>query len=142
MYSKYNLEINDSFYNNEINKHLESGRKIFEKYGKMARDNLTKFIYGNGHIDGKSMKDSWFQMEDVNIFISHSHTDLTKVKAFAGWIYDTFKLKVFIDSCVWGYCDDLLLEIDNRYCKNKDKNSYNYKLRNYTTSHVHIIVVI
>jgi hypothetical protein len=142
LYSRFNLEISDFFYNNEINKHLESGRKIYEHHGALAKKSLKEFLYDNGHIDGSSMKENWFQIEDVDIFISHSHQDITKVKAFAGWLYDEFKLTAFIDSCAWGYCDDLLREIDDRYCKKKDGETYNYNLRNYTTSHVHMMLSI
>ena len=140
MYSKYNIEISNSFYNRELNRHLESGKKIYEKHEKMAKKSLKEFIYDNGHIDGTSMKSNWFQIEDVDIFISHSHQDITKVKAFAGWLYDKFNLTAFIDSCVWGYCNDLLQQIDDEHCKKKDGKTYNYNLRNYTTSHVHMML--
>lgn len=140
MYSKYNIEISNSFYNRELNKHLESGKKIYDKHEKMAKKSLKEFIYDNGHIDGTSMKSNWFQIEDVDIFISHSHQDITKVKAFAGWLYDEFNLTAFIDSCAWGYCDDLLKQIDDDHCKKKDGKTYNYNLRNYTTSHVHMML--
>lgn len=140
MYSKFDIEISDVFYNKELNKHLESGKKIYEKHEKQAKKCLKEFIYDNGHIDGTSMKNNWFQIEDVNIFISHSHKDITKVKAFAGWLYDEFKLTAFIDSCAWGYCNDLLRQIDDDYCKKKDGKTYDYDLRNYTTSHVHMML--
>lgn len=86
------------------------------------------------------MKNNWFQIEKVDIFISHSHQDINKVQAFAGWLYDQFELTAFIDSCVWGYCDELLKQLDDKYCKNKTNENYNYDLRNYTTSHVHIML--
>jgi hypothetical protein len=140
MYSKFDLSISDYFYNRELNKHLESGKKLYEKYELLAKKNLGEFIVANGHIDGTAMKSNWFQIEDVDIFISHSHNDITKVKAFAGWLYDKFNLVAFIDSCVWGYCDDLLKQIDNMYCKKKDGKTYDYDLRNYTTSHVHMML--
>lgn len=101
MYSKFNLTINDYFYNNELNKHLVCGMDIYKGHEKQARKNLKEFIFDNGHIDGSAMKSNWFQIEDVDIFISHSHKDLNKVMAFAGWLYDEFKLTAFIDSCVW-----------------------------------------
>jgi len=142
LYSRFNLEISDFFYNNEINKHLESGKKIYEHHGTLAKKSLKEFLYENGHIDGSSMKENWFQMENVDVFISHSHQDITKVKAFAGWLFDEFKLTAFIDSCAWGYCDDLLREIDDKYCKKKDGETYHYNLRNYTTSHVHMMLSI
>lgn len=140
MYSKFNLSISDYFYNSELNKHLESGKRIYENHEVFAKKNLKEFIFDNGHIDGTAMKSNWFQIENVDIFISHSHQDITKVKAFAGWLYDEFKLTAFIDSCVWGYCDDLLKQIDNEYCKKKDGKTYDYELRNYTTSHVHMML--
>lgn len=140
MYSKFDLKISSFLYNSELNKHLEVGKKIYNNHREQAKKNLKKFIYDNGHIDGTSMKDNWFQMEDVDVFISHSHQDIIKVQAFAGWLYDEFGLKAFIDSCVWGYCDELLKQIDDTYCKKSDNKTYSYELRNYTTSHVHIML--
>lgn len=138
MYSKFNLKIS-SLYDDELKKHLESGRKIYNNHKEQAKKNLKEFICDNGRIDGTSMKDHWFQMEDVDVFISHSHQDIIKVQAFAGWLYDEFGLTAFIDSCVWGYCDELLKQIDDTYCKESDE-TYSYELRNYTTSHVHIML--
>ena len=86
MYSKFNLSIDDNFYKNELEKHLENGMRIYESHGAIAKKRLQEFVYDNGHIDGTAMKSNWFQIEDVDIFISHSHQDITKVKAFAGWL--------------------------------------------------------
>ena len=55
-------------------------------------------------------------------------------------MHDEFNLTAFIDSCVWGYCDNLLQQIDDAHCKKKDGKTYNYNLRNYTTSHVHMML--
>lgn len=140
MYSKFNLSISDYFYNKELNRHLGSGKELYENHEAHAKKSLKEFIYDNGHIDGTAMKSNWFQIEDVDIFISHSHQDITKVKAFAGWLYDEFGLIAFIDSCVWGYCNDLLKQIDDDHCKKKDGKTYDYDLRNYTTSHVHMML--
>ena len=140
MYSKFDLTITDYFYNSELNKYLSIGSEIYQEHEACAKKSLKEFIYDNGHIDGTAMKSSWFQMQAVDVFISHSHKDLTKVKAFAGWLYKEFDLTAFIDSCAWGYCDDLLKEIDNRYCLKEDGKIYNYDLRNYTTSHVHMML--
>ena len=62
------------------------------------------------------------------------------MKAFAGWLNYEFGLTAFIDSCAWGYCDDLLKQIDDKYCKHSDGKTYDYQLRNYTTSHVHTML--
>lgn len=140
MYSKFNLLISDYFYNNELNKHLECGKRIYERHEALAEKSLEEFIYDNDHIDGTAVKSNWFQIEDVDVFISHSHQDIDKVKAFAGWLYDEFKLKAFVDSCAWGHCNDLLKQIDDEHCKKKGSRTYDYNLRNYTTSHVHIML--
>ena len=140
MYSKFDLKISDDFYNNELSHYLKSGQEIYKEHENTVKKSLREFIYKNGHIDGTSMKNHWFQMEDVDIFLSHSHQDINKVQALAGWLYDEFGLTAFIDSCVWGYCVELLKEIDDDYCKNSDGKSYAYNLRNYTTSHVHIML--
>ena len=140
MYSKFDVVISDYFYNSELNKYLECGKQIYQSHEAQAKKSLKEFIYDNGHIDGTTMKSNWFQIEDVDIFISHSHRDITKVKAFAGWLYDKFGLLAFIDSCAWGYCDELLRQIDDKHCKKNDGKTYNYNLRNYTTSHVHMML--
>lgn len=140
MYSKFDVKIDDYFYNSELNKHLASGMSIYQEHERQAKKSLKEFLYDNGHIDGSAMKSNWFQIEKVDIFISHSHQDITKVKAFAGWLYDEFNLTAFIDSCAWGYCDELLKQIDDEYCKKKDGKTYDYDRRNYTTSHVHMML--
>ena len=142
MYSKFNLVINDYFYNAELNKHLEKGKEIYNEFEVQAKKSLKEFIYNNGHIDGTSMKDNWFNIGNADIFISHSHQDISKVKAFAGWLYDEFELTAFIDSCAWGYCNDLLKQIDDKYCKQNDGKTYDYDRRNYSTSHVHMMLSI
>lgn len=142
MFSRFNYKPSDYFYNNEINTHMKSGTEIYQKYENQSKDCLNHFILENGYIDGTSIKDHWFDIQNVDVFISHSHKDLNKVKAFAGWLKDTFGLTSFIDSCVWGYCNDLLKQIDDNNCKNKHSDTYNYELRNYTTSHVHMMLSI
>lgn len=140
MYSKFKYTPTHYFYNKELNPHLEKGKEIYNHFESQARKSLKDFIYQNGQIDGSALKEHWFKIEKADVFLSHSHKDITKVAAFAGWLYNTFGLTSFIDSCSWGYCDDLLKEIDDEYCKNKSGDTYNYQLRNYTTSHVHMML--
>ena len=85
---------------------------------------------------------SWFPQIKSQIFISHSHADERKVITLAGYLYDKFGLKSFIDSCIWHYSIDLLKEIDNRFCGNGRSGSYSYEKRNYSTSHVHMMLSI
>lgn len=140
MYTKFNYSPSGFFYNSEINKHLSTGEKLFAKHEKEVQECLSEFITEDGIINGTDLKNHWFSITDKDIFISHSHSDISKVKAFSGWLYDCFGLEAFIDSCSWGYCDDLLRKIDNKYCYQPKSDTYNYKLRNYTTSHVHMML--
>lgn len=121
--------------------HVQKGRDIFEATSSKVQKDLKEFILNNGHIGGTALKEHWFPTINADIFLSHSHSDLEKVKGFAGWLFDTFGLTSFIDSCVWGCCDELLQEIDDKYCWQPKNKTYNYKKRNYTTSHVHMMLV-
>ena len=140
MYSKFNYSPTVSFYNSTLNRYVTIGNKLFKSHEEEVQDCLSKYISEDGVINGSDLKEHWFSISQKDIFISHSHKDLNKVKAFAGWIYETFGLEAFIDSCSWGYCDELLRKIDNKYCYNPKSKTYNYSLRNYTTSHVHMML--
>ena len=140
MYSKFNYSPTDYFYNSTLNSYVTVGNEIFKRHEEEVQDCLSKYISEDGMINGSDLKEHWFTISQKDIFISHSHKDLNKVKAFAGWIYETFGLEAFIDSCSWGYCDELLRKIDDKYCYNPKSGTYNYNLRNYTTSHVHMML--
>lgn len=140
MFARFNYCPSNSFYNNILNRYLTKGNELFNLHEKEVQDCLSQYITEDGIVNGSDLKAHWFSISDKDIFISHSHKDINKVKAFAGWIYDTFGLECFIDSCSWGYCDKLLNRIDKRYCYNKKRKTYDYDLRNYTTSHVHMML--
>lgn len=140
MYSKFEVSVGNYCYGQMMNSHLSSGQSIFSECQSNVKSVLDKYILPTGALDGDMMKEEWFKSQKYDIFISHSHKDIDKVKAFSGWLYDNFGLKCFIDSCAWGYCDDLLRIIDNKYCWNKSMETYNYERRNYSTAHVHMML--
>jgi len=140
LYSKFNYSPSTRFYTMTLNRYLTRGVEIFQKHEEEVQDCLSRYITEDGIINGSDLKEHWFSISKKDIFISHSHKDLNRVKAFAGWIYENFGLESFIDSCSWGYCDELLNKIDKKYCYNPKTNTYNYNLRNYTTSHVHMML--
>jgi hypothetical protein len=58
----------------------------------------------------------------------------------SGWL-KKHGITSFIDSCLWGYSNDLLKEIDNTYSwKDKKKSVYSYDKVNYSSSHVHMML--
>lgn len=87
------------------------------------------------------MKEDWFPNIEADVFISHSHQDKKIVLALAGWIYEKFKVKCFIDSCVWGYINDLLEKLNDK-CSDKREDEkdggmiYTHSKCNIVASHV------
>ncbi len=140
MYVAYKYSPSNYYYNQYFNKYLSDGQSIYDDHQKHVRECLSDYISTDGVINGSELRENWFSIETTDIFISHSHKDINKVKAFAGWLYNKFRLTSFVDSCAWGYCDDLLNIIDKKYCYKKEKGTYNYNLRNYTTAHVHMML--
>lgn len=105
------------------------------------QSNLLKYAYDGGKLDAEMIQKDWFPEINADVFISHSHKDEALAKTIANWLWGRFKIKSFIDSCVWGYADDLLKIIDEQYCKSNHMSSYNYTKRNYSTSHVHMLLM-
>lgn len=120
--------------------HYKIGLKLFNEMRNTTIKQLDKYVGIDGVINGSELEDDWFGEIDSHIFISHSHTDAKLAIALAGYLFNKHAIKCFVDSCVWGYSNDLLKQIDNRYCKNTDSNTYNYDIRNFSTSHVHMML--
>ena len=99
-----------------MNNYITEGNYIYNKHKIEVQKCLSEYISEDGNINGTSLKEDWFSISKKDVFISHSHKDINKVKAFTGWLHNVFGLNVFIDSCSWGYCDDLLNKIDKKYC--------------------------
>ncbi|EOO66314.1 MULTISPECIES: hypothetical protein [Bacillus] len=137
MFAGFNLtDLDDDF----ISLYSNKGNNIFNESKKHIEKELDSFILSDGSIDGTRLQEDWFPQLETDIFLSHSHGDKNKAIALAGWLNDTFGLRVFIDSCVWGYADNLLKKIDDIYCKNTHSNTYSYEKRNFSTSHVHMML--
>lgn len=117
------------------------GESIFSQNKRQVGPTLHNLLGSNGAIDGTQLREHWFPQIEADIFISHSHRDRDLALAFAGWLWAHFRLKSFIDSCVWNYADDLLTSIDNTYCRNPEGRTYDYKKRNSSTSHVHMMLI-
>lgn len=139
MYRGFNVELDlkkDDVYQNLLN----IGRELYNQNISVVRSALNNFVQKDSSLDGSAIQREWFPEVKADIFLSHSHKNLDLVLVLAGWIKDSFGLEVFIDSCVWGYGNDLLRSIDNKYCYMPDKHMYSYQLRNHSTSHVHMML--
>lgn len=95
----------------------------------------------NGIIDGSNLSKLVFPFdrEQYDVFISYSHND----EDDAEYLYHYLQsqgLNCFLDSTIWHSADNLLRKIDNKYCLNKDGKHYDYRKRNFSTSHVHAML--
>lgn len=131
MYKAFELKTDDvrTFTTNrclkEKNRHITDGLK----------EELRKVI-----VDGQKVSDTVFPNFHSDVFISHSHNDKDLMYYIAARLTEELKLNVFADEFFWGSADELLKEIDDIYCFNKNTQTYRYKDRNLTTSHVHIML--
>ena len=140
MYRGFNLKFEPT--KQYIDKYKNIGLSIYDKDRAIIEKAIESFKISEDKIDGSKLQASWFPTVQAHVFISHSHEDKDSTAlTLAGWLYDTFGIKSFIDSCLWGYANDLLRLIDNTYCRSVDnKISYDYNKRNYSTSHIHMML--
>lgn len=117
---------------------------------------LESYLVGDRKtIDGSLLQSEWFPTDTFpyNVFISHSHNDFEEAKTLCTYLEQECGLSCFIDEFAWKSADELLRQIDNRYCKITEKGNitykhygrnvkthYDYKKRNYTTSHIHAML--
>lgn len=131
---------------NQVINNFDKYISIYDELIYDDRNNINKKISSFNKIenieDGTKIKSDWFPEIDADVFISHSHKDVELAKSLAGYINEKTGLKPFIDSEVWGNYNNLLKNIDNNYCLLDNSNLYSYKLRNYSTSHVHTMLNI
>lgn len=141
MYKGFELSMKSlTFPDVDFDEFLNSGKKRYKSIKKTVEDKINSFVLEDGKLDGTKMQANWFPRIDADIFISHSHDDEDLAIVLSEWLYREFGLSVFIDSLVWGYGDELLKLIDNEYCLNSSKKTYSYTKRNYSTSHVHMML--
>ena len=123
----------------------EFGQSLFKEQKSTVRSQLSSYVLDEGILDASRIEEEWFPSIDADIFISHSHNDQDLAIGLAGWLYEIFGISSFIDSCVWGYADNLIKIIDERYCVNErtqdgSSDTFDYNKRNQSTAHVHMIL--
>lgn len=140
MFSKFKL--NDIVYS-DFKAYESLGKEYYAKIQTDIQSSLKEFIGIDGVIDGTKLQESWFPTKQkFSVFLSHSHADNKLAVSIAGFLKKELNLNTFIDSCLWGYSNDLLREIDNIYCRHSSGTSFDYDKRNYSTSHVHMMLSI
>ena len=153
MYRGFQLRLNSPRSTSHLSRSLPTNKFIekLEGYagygGEMLKADraqveeiLDGFLLSDDSLDGSKIQANWFPEIKADVFISHSHQDKNLALGLAWFLKEHFELKAFIDSAVWGYADNLLKGIDAKYCLSSDRNLYDYKKRNWSTSHVHMML--
>lgn len=140
MFKGFNLNLNSSSIDVDNPMKLQHRKILADKEDKF-RKNLTDLILSNHAIDGEKLKNLWFpNIDNAHVFISHAHKDKKLAEDLAAWLYAKFEIHSFIDSHVWGYANNLLRTIDDKFARPDLKSNYVYSVRNETTSHVHMML--
>jgi hypothetical protein len=106
----------------------------------LQSSDLSDYLDGQA-INGTRVKAGWFANHRADVFLSHSHADQELAIGIAGFLKKELGISAFIDSLVWGEANTLLKKIDSQYCwMNNKKEYYDYNKRNYSTSHVHMML--
>ncbi len=117
------------------------GQEQYGKYESRIKKTLKSFLFNDNSLDGSKIIEYWFPSVDVDIFISHSHKDKSTVLELSGWLSHEFGIKSFIDSCIWGYGNELIRLLDDEYSWLDEANRvYNYRKVVNSTSHVHMML--
>ena len=138
MYKSYKVNLDEI--RSTVSTYKIYGKKLSAELAKAMKPDLTQYLNTKGVLDSQKIMDDWFKQVDADIFISHSHRDDEDIHALAGWLKMNFGLNAFVDADVWGYCNDLILEMDKAYvpCRN---GVYDYSIHNDVTAHVHIMLM-
>ena len=127
MYAGFNLNVSPSqslASGIDFSKYQPQGETHLASQEGTVRHKLNEFVLMGTNIpDGTAIQDDWFPEVNADVFISHSHKDIDLARGLAGWLNETFGLRCFIDSNVWGYADDLLEEINSQYSNKRRDQS-------------------
>jgi hypothetical protein len=136
MYRGFNLSVPDTFFR----RYYADGQGSHETQKAHIKSTLDSFKDSGGSLIASRLTADWFPSISADVFISHAHQDSELAIGLAGFLKHDLGISSFIDSCVWGYSDDLLRMLDDEYCWQEESNTYSYSKRNKSTSHVHMMV--
>lgn len=144
MYRGYKVQLDDldTEQTLDISNYIDIGKRLHDSNKEQVKNKLDSFKDKDGNLIASQIIENWFPPVKANVFLSHSHKDDDMVIGLSGYLFQKFQITSFIDSCIWGYSDDLLSLIDKEYCYRPSTNTYDYDKRNRSTSHVHMMLTI
>lgn len=130
MFAGFNLKLSDKFFGNKYQSYIDIAKREQKSYQKRLDSEIPEKIikkFKDGEaLNGDLILKTWFPKFNVDVFISHSHDDTNLANAFAGWLFEKFEIKSFIDSNVWGYIDSLLDILNDNYSHKRSNGTYGY----------------
>lgn len=140
MYRAFDLKIDKKILNEDLFSRCATVGKNLMDPVENDIEKLLREVLEDGTIDGTALSSNYFPTLKRDVFLSYSHKDKNLAYMVAGILSTYFNLNTFIDSYFWGSADKLLKEIDDKYCWQKECNTYNYMKRNFSSSHVHAML--
>lgn len=144
MFSGFNLKLDRDFFSDSDFYEYQGIAEAKLKENKHSLSDFREFVKKD-KIDGVELQSNWFPSIRADVFISHSHRDRELALALAGWLNETFGLECFIDSCVWGYADELISQLNNTKShptSEGDRTIYDYSSCNDVSKHVNTMLSI
>ncbi|MDH1692360.1 MULTISPECIES: toll/interleukin-1 receptor domain-containing protein [unclassified Pseudomonas] len=126
-------------------------QQAVEEYKARVRNiniqDLAEFVVtrlqGHDVLDAKKLARILFPAKQAHIFLSHSHRDEENAIKFA-IAMEKRGVKVFIDSCVWGYMDELLDIVNEKYSESEivgDQKYFSHRKCNEASAAVHMLLM-
>lgn len=133
-----------------VSRHVGRGDALVDARRPAVAQGLRMYNGEDNALDADQLVKQWFPEIKADVFISHSHLDKDLAHGLVGWLKEELGVTAFVDSLVWNSADELLRQIDDSHCVNdhededgrKAKKSYNYRKRNLSTSHVHMMLAM
>lgn len=107
----------------DFSRFVEMGSSLHKRNKDLVSSKLKEYRNSSGEILSKKMTAAWFPNIDAQVFISHAHKDSEIALGLAGLLHDQFGISAFVDSTVWGYSDDLLKILDDKFCYNEESET-------------------
>lgn len=144
MYKAFQLDFS-TFDISILQGYIGVGKQLYDEHKASFQKSFSGYLDPDGLLDGSKIEEDWFPQSDFafDLFLSHSHKDEEIMIALAGYLNQKLNLSCFIDSQLWGYCDELQSKMDERCCRyNEVKKTWNYDDRNVSTSYVHNMLMV
>ncbi|RAI62153.1 hypothetical protein DOZ80_31425 [Pseudomonas fluorescens] len=126
---------------------LDSDIQRFKNQAKGQYQQLSAYLVGQVKgkdvIDADKIANHLFPTQDSHIFLSHSHADEVDAIRLAVSL-EKKGLKVFVDSCVWEYFQNLVDDLNMQYSEPETTQGiihYNYEKATQVSVSVHMMLV-